>query len=323
MNSSVYQDITKSQLQLIIGTALNTRVLQYSSLTGGLFNTTYLVDTAEYGLVVLRVGPINRHLLMPFERDLMKSEETVYALCKARRIPVSEVLVCDTTKSLLDRDYMIVRHIPSRPMNEVQWGADDLEYVCHDVGVAMRKFHSIEGAKFGRIAEVKKGGGFKRWSDCILTEFARWETVAAPTGLYSTDEHKEIWKILTKAAPILDEITVPHLCHCDLWFGNILVTPEEHPKFAAVIDADRAMWGDPELDFFIISWTEKSAAFWKGYGKALEAKDNSKIRRLIYTLMWALFDSYVYHNQYNAPESAAQTKQRALDQMYTLHKYDI
>lgn len=86
----------------------------------------------------------------------MKSEETVYALCNAHRIPVPEELVCDTSKSLLDRDYIIVRYIPSRPMNEVQWSDDNLEYVCHDVGAAMRKFHSIEGAMFGRIAEVKK-----------------------------------------------------------------------------------------------------------------------------------------------------------------------
>lgn len=64
MNSSVYQDVTENHLRLIFGTTLNARVLRYSSLTGGLFNTTYLVDTAECGLLVFHIGPVNRHLLM-------------------------------------------------------------------------------------------------------------------------------------------------------------------------------------------------------------------------------------------------------------------
>lgn len=319
--SSVCRDLTSQELQAIIEQSLHTPILHSSHLTGGLFNTTYRVETADCGTVVLRVGPVNRHLLMTFEHNLMESECEVYKLCVEHGIPVSEVLVCDTSKSLIDRDFMIVRCIPSVPMSEGQadLSPDDYTCICREIGEATRKFHAVEGTTFGRIAEVKRGGGFDRWSTCMMTEFDRWEAVAAPTEIYSPQERDAARAVLTDAAGILDEITLPRLAHCDLWFGNILITTDETPAFAAIIDADRAMWGDPAIDFSSIPWTKESPSFWDGYGSPLPMDSHSKIRRLIYTMMWSLFDSYVWHNQYHVPDSTVYTKNKALTQIRTLH----
>lgn len=318
--SSVYQDLTAEELNAMIEKSLHTTITGSRHLTGGLFNTTYAVETADCGSVVLRVGPVNRHLLMHFEHDLMESEEAVYAMCHARGIPVSEVLACDTTKSILDRDFMIVRNIPSSPMSECEadLSPDDRARICREIGEATKNFHAIEGEKFGRIAEVKHGGGFDQWSECMMTEFERWENIAAPTGLFSPDEHKAARTVLTETASILDEIKTPHLVHADLWFGNILVTKDEHPRFAAIIDADRAMWGDTEIDFSSIPWTQESPTFWEGYGKPLPMDDHNRIRRMIYTMMWSLFDTYVWLHQYNNPDNAAYTKNKTLDQIRML-----
>ena len=152
----------------------------------------------------------------------------------------------------------------------------------------------------------------------MLAELDRWETVAAPTGLYSEEERADARAVLTDGADILDKITTPKLAHCDLWFGNILVTRDETPAFAAIIDADRAMWGDPEIDFSSIPWTKESPAFWEGYGTALPMADDNRIRRCIYTMMWSLFDSYVWHNQYHVPDSTVYTKKKAMTQIHTL-----
>lgn len=320
-SSSVYRDLTEQELCNIIERSLHTKITAASPLTGGLFNTTYRVETADCGTVVLRVGPVNRHLLMTFEHELMTSECEVYALCAGKGVPVSDVLVCDTTKTILDRDFMIVRNIPSSPMSQCEksLSPDDYARICREIGEATRDFHAIEGTKFGRIAEVKRGGGFERWSGCMMTEFERWDRIAAPTGIYSSDERDAARAALTDAASVLDEIVTPRLAHCDLWFGNILITKDEHPKFAAIIDADRAMWGDTAIDFSSISWTKDSPTFWDGYGTPLPTDDSGKIRRLIYTMMWSLFDSYVWHNQYHVPDSTVYTKNKALTQIRTLY----
>ncbi|MBQ8402003.1 MAG: phosphotransferase, partial [Clostridia bacterium] len=256
-SSSVYRDLTGQELEAIFIGSLHTKIKDSTHLTGGLFNTTYRVETETYGTTVLRAGPVNRHLLMPFEHDLMESETEVYRLCAEAGIPVSEVLVCDTSKTIVDRDFMIVRCIPSQPMSacEKDLPPEVCRKICRDIGVSAQKFHSLEGKRFGRVAEVKRGGGFAGWSACMQAELERWETVAVPTGLYSAEEHAAARAVLHDAAEILDEIAVPRLAHCDLWFGNILVTRDREPSFAAIIDADRAMWGDPQIDFSSIPWT--------------------------------------------------------------------
>ena len=250
MNSHLYKELTQNELERVIDEALHTKILASKLLTGGLFNTTYLVDTADCGRVVLRVGPINRHLLMPFEHDMMESEEHVYALCHERNIPVSEVLAMDRSKKAIGRDYMIVRYIPSKPMLEAELEPEEKAQICRDIGAATRQMHEIESPRFGRIADVKNGKGFERWSDGILFELEQWESVARPAKLLTDEEFDRVHRIFTQMIPYLDEVKTAHLVHTDLWLGNVLISTDgEKPEFAAIIDADRAMWGDPEQDF--------------------------------------------------------------------------
>ena len=119
IKSSLYRELSESELQQVISTALHTTFTDYRLLTGGLFNTTYFVDTVDCGKVVVRMGPVNRHLLMPFEHQLMRTEAMFYDLCRAGGVPVSEVLFLSTDKSILDRDIMIVRYIPSKNFYDI------------------------------------------------------------------------------------------------------------------------------------------------------------------------------------------------------------
>lgn len=319
MSSSLYLTLTQEELKDLIARSLHTTIRSASLLTGGLFNTTYYVDTENCGPVVLRVGPVNRHLLMPFEHNLMEAEQHVYALCREKEIPVSEVLLCDTSKQILDRDYMIVRYIPSHPMSEVKLSPDSRSRICRDIGYVTANMHSIEASHFGRIVDVKHGKGFSKWSDCLINELKLWESVARPTGLFSASQHTQIEQIFERAVPVLDEIQTPKLVHTDLWQGNILIRSDtDDPKLAAIIDADRAMWGDPDIDFSSIQWTYEEPAFWEGYGRTLKEDASSVIRRSLYTLLWYLLDAYVYDSEYNEPENAAARKTGALEQIEKL-----
>lgn len=305
--SSLYLELTNEELTKIVKSALNTEVLAYRRLTGGMFNTTYFVNTG-IGATVLRVGPVNRHLLMHFEHNLMNAEARVYDLCHKNNIPVSEVLAVDTTKTVVDRDFMIVKYIESKPMSEADLKEEDKNRICYDIGQAAANFHKISSPAFGRVA----GESFSKWSDCITDELEKWEIAAKTTSLFTKEQYAQIKDVFFKAVPYLDEIKTASLTHTDLWTGNILITTAEKPQFAAIIDADRAIWGDPMMDFSSIQWTYNEPKFWEGYGKTLSDKHNDVVRRKIYTLLVSLFDAYVWEREYNEPNYAKSTVESVL-----------
>lgn len=316
MASSLYRELTESELKSLVFKSLNTEIISARLLTGGMFNTTYFVDTEKYGKTVLRIGPVNRRLLMPFEHHLMEAEEYVYSLCAAHEIPASEILISDTSKTLIDRDFMFVRYIRSRPMSQIELYPEDRVRIVREIGRATAKFHGIEGARFGRIVDVKKGAGFTRWSDALLNELHEWEHAGVPASIFTANEHGIIRMLFEKAKPYLDEIKQPRLVHTDLWLGNILIrTDAERPEFAAIIDADRALWGDPGFEFSSIQWTYGEECFWEGYGRALTHDLPDRIRRSVYTLLNRLWNAYVYLAEYNQPENADKEARDARNQI--------
>ena len=320
MNSSLYRELSAKELHNVIANALHDELHSYRLLTGGLFNTTYLADTAEHGRVVLRIGPVNRHLLMPFEHDLMKAEQRVYALYKEHKIPASEILMLDTSKTFIDRDYMIVRYIPSKPMSVVELGLQDRKRICFDIGTVVAKMHKITKFFFGRVADVENGKGFLCWSDCLLAELKAWESAAMQTPLFLAEEYEQIHCLFEQVIPFLKEIHTPCLVHADLWFGNILIRNDsEHPEFAAIIDADRAIWADPDFEFSAIRWTHSEPAFWQGYGRELSVAAPDRIRRTFYALLGCLLDAYVFMREYNQPKNAYAMKAEAMIQMNELN----
>lgn len=249
----------------------------------------------------------------------MEAEEQVYTLYAQHGIPSSEILAIDTSKTCIDRDFMIVRYIPSRTMSEIDLTLQDKARICRDIGAATAKMHMIKAPRFGRIADVKNGCGYTLWSEFLFHELLDWERVGIPTALFTEEEHKEIRLLFQKAAPYLDEIKEPCLVHTDLWLGNVLIyTDTETPEFAAIIDADRALWGDPMFEFSSIRWTYSEESFWDGYEQRPSQNQQDRIRCAIYTLLNRLWNAYVYLKEYNQPENALGEQADALKQISLL-----
>ena len=317
--SALYRELTEEELARIASSALNTKLLSHRLLSGGLFNTTYFLETADCGKAVLRVGPVNRHLLMPFEHSLMEAEAEVYRLLAGHNIPASEILAMDTSKALIGRDFMIVKYIPGTAMSQLNLSPEDKSRISRDVGEATAKMHRIASPKFGRVAAVKNGGGYDRWSECFRGELTDWEKVGAPSGIFSEQELGEVRSLFQSAAPYLDEIREPRLVHTDLWLGNVLArTDGEKPEFGAIIDADRAIWGDPMYEFSSIRWTYSEPHFWEGYGATPPQDRGSRIRCAVYTLMNRLLNAYVYLKEYNNPAQCQVERADALRNMELL-----
>lgn len=84
MNSSkLYREVSREELGLVVEKHFHTERFQYELLSGGMFNTTYLLSLPGGGKHVLRLGAVNRHLLLPFERDLMRANG-IFTACAAQ-----------------------------------------------------------------------------------------------------------------------------------------------------------------------------------------------------------------------------------------------
>jgi fructosamine-3-kinase len=319
--SKLYRELSIEELNKIVNYHFGeTNQYRAKLLTGGLFNTTYHISfinsTKE---IVLRVGPVNTHLLLPFENNLMRAEEYVYQLLREKNIPCSQVLVCDTSKSLINRDYMIVVYIVSRPLSEIELSEDIKTKLYYQVGMYTAKMHKITSSKFGRVSEIVCGYGYSSWSEYLNNEMSMLCTKLLAYSIFTNSEVGLFKLVLNKYKDLLNEIQTPHLVHADLWAGNILVQcNEDNYEVAAIIDADRAVFGDTDFEF-ASPWIINES-FICGYGQVEGEKTCAETRKNIYRLLYSLIDTYVWSVEYDNQENSRNNKNNSLQMVQELLK---
>ena len=292
-------------------------------LKGGLFNTTYTLesDDAPGEKYVLRVGPVRRELFLPYEMYLMDAECWAYEKMAEAGIPTSTVVHKDTAKTLLDRDFMIVKFIESVQLNRSEMSEADRYEVFREVGRLCRKMNDIRTEKFGRVGYILNGGGYDTWSAYIKSELSEWadKIREQTTDYYTEEELCEIVSLADRYRDILDEITEPCFNHCDMWSLNVLLTPSaqsEKPGIAAIIDPDRCCMGDP--DFELSSGWMMNDAFYDGYGRRMAEDAHTVIRTNIYKMIFLLLNGYFMRTQYDDPAPSMSDKERAMKYLEAL-----
>lgn len=294
----LFQEASTEELRRIFRSSLGEeRVWTASLLEGGLFNTTYhVVYGVERREAVLRLGPVNRALLMGHEENLMQAEAEVCRLCAAHEIPSYRVLAVDSSKTVVDRDYMIVEYIPSVAMNQIKLTEAERASLYRQIGAYLRRFHQIKGESFGYLSRILRGEGFSTWGDALLFEV---EDILGRLERYLGCSGREIRKAFHRNKALLDMAGPACLLHTDMWEGNVLLDRETH-EILAVIDGDRAVYGDPDFEFSS-SWMEDPDLL-DGYGLDLQEKrrPEREKRRVLYRLYYLLLESYVEFEKYES-----------------------
>ena len=276
-------------------------------LKGGMFNNTVRIEFTGHPSVVLRAGPVKRGLLLPFEHHLMEAEAEIDRLCAANGIPCSRILAVDTTKTLLDRDYMLVAFIPSVSLSDPSVPQSAKPELYHQTGRYTAMLHSISGPCFGRAAKVVAGEGFSSWSEALLDELSDICFMLRKEYLMEQTVLEKITTLFAGYAPLFDQVTKPMLVHTDLWEGNILVQKDQNYwKVAAIIDGDRAFFGDPDYDF-ATPWM-MTGDFLAGYGKTIPDTPERHTKLLLYRMLCDLTDAYVWYAEYENPDNYLQKK---------------
>lgn len=312
--SNLFQEVSIDIIKKIFKNALKeTLIWEAKLLDGGMFNTNYYV---EYGALhkkaVLRLGPINRHLITGFEQNLMNAETYVYSICKNIGIPCSTVLSCDTSKSIIDRDFMIVEFIESVVMLKAQLTQQQRNKLYFEIGQYLSKLHQVSANSFGFVSRICDGKTFNKWSEALIYELNDISNRLLELKGLNIEQYNRLLSKFYESKELLDQITQPHLLHTDLWEGNVLLD-KETLEIVAIIDSDRAVFGDCDFEF-ASPWMEHEALT-EGYGSAMQKPfTNDRVkRRHLYQIFFSLLDAYVGYAEYNNLELYENSKRNLIN----------
>ena len=133
MDSLLFQTLSEEELCAAALRYFGKELCGWELLRGGLFNTTYRLDMEDRS-VILRLGPVHREVLLPYEQYLMASEPVIQELMWRRGIPTSKTVFLDLDRSFLDRDIAVVASIPGVNMTSLGLDPAKERIICRKAG---------------------------------------------------------------------------------------------------------------------------------------------------------------------------------------------
>lgn len=323
MDSLLFRTLSIEELHSAAQHYFDDELCSWELLRGGLFNTTYRLNM-ERGSVILRLGPMHREVLLPYERGLMASEPVIQNCMLERGIPTSKTVLLDLERTFLDRDVAAVEPICGATMSALYLEPTQERSICRRAGELTAVIHSIcaydlPGAlqrPFGRTSLVLAGEGSDSWKAAMIGELHQWAEMADAVSLFPEDLLSRCVCCFEKLSPVFEDITEPRLVHGDIWYGNLLVNNGE---LCAIIDNDRSFFGDPDFDL-MLPWMP-AEPFLEGYGNALDMSERAVLRRKLYRFLLLLEDSYILKVEYRDPEGYLRTMDEVCAHLTELENY--
>ena len=276
----------------------------------GKFNTSYWV-TADGEEYVLRIAPPRDSVFLFYERDMMRQEPGIHALLLEKTsVPVAPIIGFDDTGELIGRDYLIMRRLPGKPLTEVAW--TDRDSVFRQVGEYLAQAHALHREQYGYLGEHHPMKPRRRWVDAFHVMWNNLIDDIDRTGLYEEEDSNHMRHLLDHHIRVFDRPVASSLLHMDIWSQNILVDGEA--KVTGIVDWDRALWGDPEIEFAVLDYCGVSEpAFWEGYGAERDLSPEARTRQVFYFLYELQKYIVIRHGRNNDTESARAYKGQVIE----------
>lgn len=275
----------------------------------GKFNASYWVET-EQDQLVLRIAPPDDAVYVFYERRMMHQEPALHARLRAETsVPVPRILAFDATQTRLDRDYMLMERLPGRPLTEA--GHVDMDSVLRQVGAHLAETHGLLGQGYGYVGAHRPMPPQASWVDAFALMWQKLIDDVVAVGYYDESERAALLALLDRHLPLFDRPVPASLLHMDVWHQNILV--DDAGSITGLLDWDRALWGDPEIEFAVLDYCGLSGpAFWEGYGAARDLSPAAQVRQIFYLLYEIQKYIVIYHGRNRDPRGARQKKAQVM-----------
>jgi aminoglycoside phosphotransferase (APT) family kinase protein len=258
------QPVNKQDLRLQLTRELaGEKIIAVTELESGQFNNTYRVNTSGNDYI-LKVAPGRSADVFYNERCLMQRERSVSGHLQSASPLIPEYLSFFTVG---DRDAFLQPWIQGKLWHEVITSLSDAENATlwKQLGAFARTLHNCNGEQFGYPAPLKR---FNRWSRFITDNVEGMAEDCRRHGVFCEDIGLYL-SYLEHFREKLDTVSSPRLLHGDLWPRNVIIDGSGTGiHINAVIDGERAFWGDPVSDWVLILYGVPGS-FWQGYGENL------------------------------------------------------
>lgn len=234
---------------------------------------------------VLRIAPPDSLLQLFYEYRMMRQEPEIHRRVRAETtVPVPRILAQDFSRQHIDRDFLVMELMPGRSLTEV--GPQAYSRAMEELGGYVAQLHRLREPqnRFGYVGAHECMPPQPDWQSAFFEMYRRLLDDIVAAGVYDRETADWALSLLHSHAPVFEHAGVSQLCHGDLWVENILATAEG--EVSAVLDFDRACWGEIEWDLAIADYCGMTREeFWRGYGRADFRRDRAaEVRRLFYLL---------------------------------------
>jgi len=257
--------------------------LAFSRITTGKFNTSYYVSAGS-GEYVIRIAPPPGTPCIFYEREMMKQEPGIHALLLEKtEVPVAPIVAFDETRETLPNDFLLMERLPGRAASESALSRSAVDRLFEQTGKALAAIHAQEVERYGYLGEHHCMEPQHTWKSAFVVMWNKLLDDIAATEVYTADEIDAMRGLLANHLSSFDHEVRAHLLHMDIWAQNLLC--DASGNLTGLVDFDRALWGDPEIEFAVLDYCGVSTrAFWKGYGAERPSGPDAGIRHRFYFL---------------------------------------
>lgn len=247
---------------------------------------------------------------LTYERNILRTEITVYGLLKDKSIPIPKIYVSHCSKRDITCDYFIMELIGGETWNRCanKIPQESRPKLLRELGRYNARIHSVEGGWFGYTKRDQKFW-FDTWCDafCSMLQDILNDGKARKCRL----PYDKINNALCANKSYSDDIKTPCLVSFDIWAGNVFLYKATHSHITGLIDFERNFYGDPYVDFtsaaMLFDNIENETDFCAGYcevtGVPLTFTDRDRIRMNLCKLYMSVI-LYVETYRYNRLRAA-------------------
>ena len=289
--------------------------ISFRRIVTGKFNTSYFVRAGDEQLV-LRIAPPRDSVFVFYERDMMRQEPDIHKLLLSETtVPVPRIFTYDDSHTLIDRDFLIMERLPGIPLTEARGVSN--KPVFRQMGEYLAQVHRLTAEQYGYLGAHQPMEPQSTWVEAFEIMWNRMVDDIVAVGHYDEEESSRMRALLDQYIAIFDRPITASLLHMDVWHQNILV--DSRGNVTGLVDWDRALWGDPEIEFAVLDYCGISEpAFWEGYGQKRDASSPARIRQVFYLLYEVQKYIVIRHGRGRDPVTAKQYKRQVME---TANKY--
>ncbi len=293
-------------------------VQEMKPISTGKFNTSFFMATheAEY---VLRVAPDPDDAFVFYERHMMKQEPQLHRILRERTdVPVARIDMFDESREVIPRDFLLMQRLPGEPVS----GAvrSDPDRVLYQVGKALAQVHAITDTRYGYLGAHRPMQPQSTWVAAFDIMWNKMIDDIVACGYYSSAQADALRSLFARHRHLFDRTVASRLLHMDVWAQNILV--DHTGSLSGLLDWDRALWGDPEIEYAVLDYCGISTpAFWEGYGATRDESEEARIRTFFY-LLYEIQKYIVIRGARNRRPDAARSYREQVFRMVT-RSFDV